>query len=193
MARRKERGERRRRPERGRRRPAAEADEHDEATPPPPPLDEAEKRTCESVLRETIELEGYEALDLAVRPDRSIAVVLDCERKPVTLGSCTFMNRRLRQALEGAGLPADHYAIEVASPGTRRPLRTRRHFERFAGDLVRLKIRQPDGGALVLRGQLIALRDDVLRFEPRDAERIDVALDDVLEARLDPYQDEERG
>lgn len=164
----------------------------DEApSPSPGPLRDAERERCERVLRETIALEGYEPLDLHVRPDRTIAITLDCERKPVTLGSCTFMNRRLRAALEGAGLPTDHYAIEVSSPGTKRPLRTRRHFERFEGEPIRVVVPGPDGGREVLRGQLVGVTEEGIRFEPRRGERRTIPLADIREARLDPYQDEE--
>jgi ribosome maturation factor RimP len=130
-------------------------------------------------------------LDLHVRPDRTVAVTLDCERKPVTLGSCTFMNRRLRTALAGAGLPADHYAIEVSSPGTKRPLRTPRHFERFEGEPIRIVLPGADGGREVLRGQLVGVSPEGIRFEPRHGERRTIPFTEIREARLDPYQDEE--
>lgn len=55
------------------------------------------------------------------------------------------------------------YTLEVSSPGIDRPLRTREHFERFAGETVQVSLRQPLDGRAKWTGRLAGMEgDDVL-------------------------------
>lgn len=55
------------------------------------------------------------------------------------------------------------YTLEVSSPGIDRPLRTKEHFERFAGETVQVTLRQPMDGRVKWTGKLAGVEgDDVL-------------------------------
>ena len=175
MARREQRKPRKPRPER----PAAD-------TPPPRAMSDQEARKVDALIREIVELEGFETLVLTISKDRRIALTLDNPRRPVTLGSCTFMNHRIRRGLEAAGFEADNYAIEVASPGTRRPLTCAEHFERFEGEGAVLRIPGEEGKTVAIRGLIGAVREGSLTFTTTEGEELSFEIDGLSSAFLDP-------
>ena len=75
------------------------------------------------------------------------------------------------------------YSLEVSSPGINRPLRTPRHFERFLGEVARLRT-EPIEGRSNWTGRLAGLKGDVLilNVEGRD---VMIELSKIKRARLD--------
>ena len=149
-------------------------------------MDEDEKTLAERVVRNAVEAEGYDVLRLKILPNRSIILVLDQDPGKVTLDDCVYMNRRIRRAFEGAGLPVDDYSIEVESPGINRPLLALKDYRRFKGQRARLKLRQPVRGQKVHRGILAGVKGETIRLDDEEGPPLDLTLDDIEEARLDP-------
>ena len=54
------------------------------------------------------------------------------------------------------------YTLEVSSPGIDRPLRTREHFERFAGETVVVKLVSPLDGRSTFTGTLQGVEGDAV-------------------------------
>jgi ribosome maturation factor RimP len=84
-------------------------------------------------------------------------------------------------------LPADDYGIEVESPGVRRSLHTLRHFQRFIGErvYVRLARAAPDG-TQVVKGTLQAVVGDTVVVDPSLGPAFRLRLKEIESARLDP-------
>ncbi|HET9444940.1 MAG TPA: ribosome maturation factor RimP, partial [Steroidobacteraceae bacterium] len=57
----------------------------------------------------------------------------------ISLDDCERVSRAVSETLDAADPIPSHYTLEVSSPGLDRVLRTREHFERFAGERVRLE------------------------------------------------------
>ncbi len=74
------------------------------------------------------------------------------------------------------------YTMEVSSPGIDRPLRTLEHFQRFAGDQVRIRTIEPIDGRANFKGTL-SVDGDIL--EVADAgEVFRIPFDTVKKANL---------
>ena len=78
-----------------------------------------------------------------------------------------------------------HYTLEVSSPGLDRVLRTREHFERFAGERVRLEMMQPVEGRKRFSGRLLGVGASEITLELENG-RISLPIDDIHRARLAP-------
>jgi ribosome maturation factor RimP len=79
---------------------------------------------------------------------RQLLVVVDSD-EGVQLDAVAGLSRALSAALDdSAAMGETEYVLEVTSPGTDRPLTEPRHFERNAGRLVKLQLKE--------RGELIA-------------------------------------
>ena len=82
----------------------------------------------------------------------------DASARGVTVADCERVSRQLKPLL--AAEEIDCAAIEVSSPGPKRPLVRARDFTRFAGRKVRLQLREPIDGATRVGGVLRGLDDE---------------------------------
>ncbi len=104
----------------------------------------------------------------------------------VTIDDCAAVSRAIEAVLDGSGLVAETYKLEVSSPGMDRPLRHAADWRRFAGRRVAVT-----SGALVgsrVEGLLLGLDEgaDVETGVVQDDQGTEhrVALADVKTARL---------
>ncbi len=70
----------------------------------------------------------------------------------VTLDVCT-------QVTHALGPVRERYAVEVSSPGIKRPLTRAAHFERFVGRSAKLTLRAPKSDRITWRGEIVAADD----------------------------------
>lgn len=75
------------------------------------------------------------------------------------------------------------YTLEVSSPGIDRPLRTKEHFERFAGEEVRIRTREAVEGARNLKGVLKGIEDGDVSLETDEGLRI-IGIDNIARANV---------
>jgi ribosome maturation factor RimP len=102
----------------------------------------------------------------------------------VTLEDCADVSRDASSVLDVEDLVSHRYNLEVSSPGLDRRLRTPAEFARFAGRTVKVKLSRPaSDGQRLLRGELQTAPDGRVAVVV-DGKRIEVALEDVVEARL---------
>jgi len=140
---------------------------------------------------------GYNLLDVRVFQGggrTTLRVYVDTA-DGITIDECAKASRTVGMLLEESSLVDDAYVIEVTSPGVRRPLRTRAHFEAAQGQNVILKLTATRGQKKI-KGLLRAVTDDgltVVMKEP-DAETGEeihrtVGYEMILEGNLDPEFD----
>ena len=142
-----------------------------------------------AVVEPVLRAHRVEGVELVWKTDRGgwvleLTVERPDTRMPgagITLDVCTDISRDLSAALDVADLIPQRYRLEVGSPGVERALYSPRDYTRFAGQLARLKLREPLDGQHVLRGTLQGL-DDSQRVVI-DTERGIVALEhDAIES-----------
>jgi ribosome maturation factor RimP len=105
---------------------------------------------------------GVEGVELCWRTDRGgWILVLTIERpgtrRPgdgVTVDLCSEVSRDLSAALDVADVIPHRYRLEVGSPGLDRALYGAADYERFAGQLAKLKLSEPVDGQSVISGTL---------------------------------------
>ena len=97
---------------------------------------------------------GYELWELEFAPRAGgglLRLYIDSRRTASALDDCERVSRAVSETLDAADPIPGHYTLEVSSPGLDRVLRTREHFERFAGEQVRLEMMQPIERAQAVR------------------------------------------
>jgi len=90
------------------------------------------ERSAGGLLRVTIDL-PWDACAAASGAPQAFVTVEDCEK----------VTRQLQYTLEVEGI--DYKRLEVSSPGIDRPLRGERDFERFAGEVIDITLKEPIG------------------------------------------------
>jgi ribosome maturation factor RimP len=103
----------------------------------------------------------------------------------ISLDDCERVSRGVSETLDAADPIPSHYTLEVSSPGLDRVLRTREHFERFAGERVRLEMMQPVEGRKRFSGRLLGVGASEITLELENGS-ISLPIDDIHRARLAP-------
>ena len=103
----------------------------------------------------------------------------------ITLDDCERVSHVVSETLDATDPIPSHYTLEVSSPGLDRVLRTREHFERFAGERVRLEMLQPVEGRKRFAGRLLGVGERDITLELENG-RISLPIDDIHRARLAP-------
>src|SRR5204863_7147007 len=102
--------------------------------------------------------------------------------RPVTVDDCARASRALEAWLDQGGPLGPRYLLEVSSPGLERPLKWHRHWVRFVGRTITVRLE----GLGPVRARIVAVPDQstvVLQAE-NGAERT-VALSAARDARPD--------
>jgi ribosome maturation factor RimP len=135
---------------------------------------------------------GYQLWELEFLPRSGggmLRIYIDSSRDSpepgISLDDCERVSRAVSETLDAADPIPSHYTLEVSSPGLDRLLRTREHFERFAGERVRLEMMQPVEGRKRFSGRLLGVGASDITLELENG-RISLPIDDIHRARLAP-------
>lgn len=84
---------------------------------------------------------------------------------PVSIADCERVSRAVEPILDVESWIPGHYTLEVSSPGLDRPLRRPKDFERFQGNRISLKTKQPIAGRSHFIGLLKGLQGESVWME----------------------------
>ncbi|MGY8903265.1 MAG: ribosome maturation factor RimP [Burkholderiales bacterium] len=110
--------------------------------------------TLQQTVEQTVSSFGYELLELQRSAGGILRVTMDwpwqvpapgstAAQRVINVEDCEKVTRQLQFTLDVDGV--EYRRLEVSSPGIDRPLRSERDFERFAGELIDITLRQPMG------------------------------------------------
>lgn len=130
---------------------------------------------------------GYElvGVELQGRGSRSLLRLYIDRSDGVTLDDCERVSRQVSGVLDVEDPIRGAYTLEVSSPGLERPLFTPAHFDRFAGERVKVKLDVPVEGRRSVTGVLRAMREGCVVVLEDGVERV-LPLDAIRRAHLAP-------
>jgi ribosome maturation factor RimP len=137
-------------------------------------------------FRARLETLGFDLADLRIggTPNRPLVQVrIDCPPRNVTVEDCTRVSRALEQWLDAdGGSPlGNRYVLEVSSPGIERPVRWHRHWARFVGHDVNVKL----AGMGRVRARIVSVpTTETVVLQPQGGAEHEYRLEDVKDARL---------
>ena len=144
-----------------------------------------------ALIEPLVALDGAELVDVEVAGSRKKPVVRVYVDRPGGIGvdDCARISRLLEVGLETAAAVPETYVIEVSSPGLDRPLRERRHFERYVGRDVEVRLFAPRDGRRRIVGTLEGVADAdagsfAITVVDPGGERWTFAERDIAKARL---------
>ena len=140
-----------------------------------------------NLLEPTIERLGYELADLEVRLGGKGGLVRVFIDKPdgIGLDDCEKVSLAVSAILDVEDPVPGNYDLEVSSPGLDRKLTKVEHFQRFAGETVKVQTRFPVEGRRRFRGTLVSSDDENIVVEV-DGESHSLPLKTIDTARLVP-------
>ncbi len=138
------------------------------------------------MLESPVEQLGYELVDLELRTgaDAILRLYIDSPNG-IKLEDCEKVSRQVSALLDVEDPLGYEYALEVSSPGLNRRLLKAAHFERFAGERVKVKLKRLFEGRRNFTAELIGyVEPNVLLKE--DQVDILVPLQEIDTARIVP-------
>jgi ribosome maturation factor RimP len=139
------------------------------------------------LLAPTIERLGYELIDLEANVGGKGGLIRLFIDKPdgIDLEDCEKVSLAVSALLDVEDPIPGNYNLEVSSPGLDRKLTKIEHFQRFAGETVKVQMRFPIEGRRRFRGTLVSSDDENIVVEV-DGESHSLPLKTIDTARLVP-------
>jgi ribosome maturation factor RimP len=136
------------------------------------------------LLEPTLAGMGYELIEVEQSaPGKLLRVFVDKKDSPITLDDCVAISNHLGQLLAVENV--NYSRLEVSSPGLDRPLKKKADFVRYAGELIRIRLRIAWQGQRNFVGTLKEINDDVLTLEV-DGKLLQIEFGNLEKARLVP-------
>jgi ribosome maturation factor RimP len=128
--------------------------------------------------------------------------VLGAERSPtvrifidkeggVTHDDCSVVSRQVGAALDEEDFISSAYVLEVSSPGLERQLYSLKDFERFAGNLAKVKTYKPVNGQRNFRGRINRVEGEEIIFDDKTNGEARFPFSAVAKANLEIDIEEE--
>ena len=143
--------------------------------------------TLIEAFRTRLEVLGLDLADLRIggTPNRPLVQVRIDKPPPavggVTVDDCATASRALEAWLDGGGPLGNRYVLEVSSPGIDRPVRWQRHWTRFVGRDVNVRL----AGLGRVKARIIAVPTaETVVLEPEGKPAQEYRMIDAKEARL---------
>ncbi len=149
----------------------------------------------EALVQPILDDLGFELVDLEYQRESHgwvLRFYLDKEGG-ITLDECAVASREISAILDVEDVVETAYSLEVSSPGIERPLKKPQDFNRFSGQLAKIKTLDaidPDGRGLNRKtfvGQLAGFegQDVLLTLKDKSAAQIRIPLDQIDRANLE--------
>ena len=103
----------------------------------------------------------------------------------ISVEDCEAVSHQVSGLLDVEDPLPGRYALEVSSPGLDRPLVKPAHFERFAGEEVRITLAVPREGRRRFRGWLRGLAGDCVVLE-LETDVVELPIASIQQARVVP-------
>ena len=134
----------------------------------------------QNLLEKTLPGLGYELVDYELTAQGDLRVFIDIERG-ITVEDCATVSNHLSRLFMVEDV--DYKRLEVSSPGLDRPLKKAADFDRFSGQLAKIKTRLPVEGQKNFIGRIEGCENDVVRIA-FDGKTVAIELANIDKARL---------
>lgn len=127
------------------------------------------EKTVKELVIPIVDKYSYELVDVEFLKEGSnwyLRVFIDKPGK-ITVENCQTVSEELGAELDKVDPIQKSYILEVSSPGIDRPLKSRRDFERYKGEIIEIRLFKPVDGNKVFEGYLLGLDGDniVIKLE----------------------------
>ena len=144
------------------------------------------EKKVQSILEPILTENALELADIEFvkeGPNWYLRVYID-KQGGVTIQDCEMVSRALEKKLDEADFIEQAYVLEVSSPGIDRPLKKPEHFQKYAGEVIDIKLYTPFEGTKEYQGQLKSLQDGIITIIQEDGTEIHFEQKQTASVRL---------
>lgn len=147
-------------------------------------IEEIAKRVCADNGLELVHV------DVAGAQKPTVRITID-KPEGVTHVDCANVSRQVEAVLDAEDFIHAAYVLEVSSPGLERELYKLADFEKFSGELAKMKTREAVNGQRNFRGRIIGVENENILFEDKTNGRVSVPFDIIKKANIEIDVEEE--
>ncbi len=138
----------------------------------------------ETLIEKNISKLGYELVDFEIINRGELLRIFIDKPSSINIDDCVDVTNQLKHILTvEEDITFDR--LEVSSPGINRVVKKLEDFERFKGEKIKIKTREPIDERKNFTGILQGIRKDLILIDFNDV-LIEIRLDNIEKARLDP-------
>ncbi|QUH26323.1 ribosome maturation factor RimP [Serpentinicella alkaliphila] len=148
------------------------------------------KNRVESIVEELVipivEKENFDLVDVEFKkegPHKYLRVYID-KPEGISLDDCQKVSEQLSEKLDETDPIEENYFLEVSSPGLDRPLKRSEDYVKFAGREVEIKLYEPMDNKKLIEGELIELKDSVVKVRLENESILEIPLEKIALTRL---------
>ena len=123
-------------------------------------------------------------LELAGTKRNQVVRVFADKEGGINIEDCSKVSRSIEAEMDADDFMPGTYVLEVSSPGLDRELYSLADFERFAGNLAKVKMRPDFEGPKSLNGTIVSVLDGDIVFDDRTAGTLTIPYASVAKANL---------
>ncbi len=130
---------------------------------------------------------GYDLVEIEHFPNPKHGVLrlyIDKEGG-IKVEDCSTVSRQIGALIDVEDPIRGKFNLEVSSPGSDRPLRRLKDFQRFTGSMVKLKTVMPLDGQRNFKGRLLQADEETVVIET-DTEELSLPMSAIDKARIVP-------
>ena len=143
------------------------------------------EKTVKELVVPIVDKHSYELVDVEFLKEGSnwyLRVYIDKPGK-ITVENCQTVSEELGMELDRVDPIQKSYILEVSSPGIERPLKTRRDFERYKGEIIEIGLFQPIDGNKVFEGDLLGLDGDNIVIKLKNGTKMNFKMKQISIAK----------
>lgn len=140
------------------------------------------------LLEPTVTAMGYELLGveyLSQGKHSRLRLYIDSP-DGIGLADCEQVSHQVSGVLDVEDPIHGQFSLEVSSPGTDRPLFRTAHYARFAGQRVKVRLRQAREGQRNFHGRIKTVQDEEIYISMDDGGELVLSCQDIEKANLVP-------
>ena len=130
---------------------------------------------------------GFELVEIEfnAHPKNKILRLYIDKENGILIEDCTAVSRQVSALIDVEDPIDGFFNLEVSSPGLDRPMRKIEDYERFKGEMVKIKTSMPQNGQRNFKGQILGTEKDsiIIMFEEKE---VSLLLSTIEKARLIP-------
>ena len=115
--------------------------------------------------------------------DWKLKVFIENKDGDLTLEHCEKVSKILSEELDRVDPITQSYILEVSSPGLERPLKKPEDYERFKGELIKVKTYGPIEGRKEFKGELILYENNIVKIKEKEGV-IKIPFNKIADAHL---------
>ena len=139
-----------------------------------------------ALIEPSLKALGYDLVRLQIDGKRQARVQIMAERSDgsgMGVEDCALVSRSVAALLDVEDPIEGSYQLEVSSPGIDRPLTRPKDYERFAGHVAKVELREPRDGRRRFTGTIKGLHGETVAID-LEGQTLEIPLADIERGKL---------